>query len=156
MNLVYAHEKPPAGDIRSIFLAGPTPQKNSEIKSWRPEAIRLFRNLGHNGTVFIPENRNPKDEILGVKQVYWEHEMLEKADCIMFWVPRIKVKLPGLTTNVEFGWWVSSGKVVLGAPKSAYKVNYLRILGRKYRIPQSWTLPITIQNAIKLAEERRI
>lgn len=33
--------------------------------------------------------------------------------------------MPGSTTNVEFGYWVKSGKVLYGRPKDAVKVKYL-------------------------------
>ena len=43
--------------------------------------------------------------------------------------------LPGLTTNVEFGAWVGSGKVVFGAPEGAPHVRYLEHYAAKHRAP---------------------
>ena len=42
---------------KSIFLAGPTP-RSKEVKSWRPEAIRLLKEKGFDGVVFVPEFEN--------------------------------------------------------------------------------------------------
>ena len=60
-----------------------------------------------------------------LEQVEWERKGLDMCDVILFWIPREMEKMPGLTTNVEFGLYVSSGKVVLGAPDWAKSVKYL-------------------------------
>lgn len=56
--------------------------------------------------------------------------------------------LPGFTTNDEFGFWKSSGKVVLGAPKEAAKVKYQKYYANQYNIPFAMQLAETAQNAI--------
>ena len=33
--------------------------------------------------------------------------------------------MPAFTTNVEFGYWLHSGKVIYGHPNNAKKVKYL-------------------------------
>ena len=33
--------------------------------------------------------------------------------------------MPAFTTNVEFGYWLHSGKVIYGRPNNAKKVKYL-------------------------------
>lgn len=33
--------------------------------------------------------------------------------------------MPLFTTNVEFGYWLHSGKVVYGRPRNAHKTKYL-------------------------------
>ena len=33
--------------------------------------------------------------------------------------------MPAFTTNVEFGYWLHSGKVLYGRPDSASKIKYL-------------------------------
>lgn len=124
MNIVYAKEKLPNSTVGSIFLAGPTPRNNS-VESWRPEALRQLEVLGYRGDVFVPE---PRDGIYSadyVAQVEWELAALERADVIVFWVPREMTHMPALTTNVEFGLWIDSGKAILGFPATAEKMRYL-------------------------------
>ena len=55
----------------------------------------------------------------------WEREALIEATVIMFWVPRSFPEMPALTTNVEFGYWLHSGKVIYGRPDNATKIKYL-------------------------------
>jgi hypothetical protein len=65
-------------------------------------------------------------------QVEWEYECLELSDLIVFWVPRDLKKLPGFTTNVEFGRYIASGKVLYGRPYEAPKTRYLDRLYKKF------------------------
>ena len=48
--------------------------------------------------------------------------------------------LPGLTTNVEFGRWEASGRVVFGAPPHAAHVGYLRECAARNGVPVTATL----------------
>lgn len=117
MNIIYTQE-PAQIEGKSIFLAGPTPRSNI-VKSWRPKAIELFSDLGFAGTIFIPELRSgPSSEFEYDKQIDWEHEALEKADVILFWIPRNLVNMPGFTTNIEFGYWLAKNpkKLIVGSP----------------------------------------
>lgn len=148
MQTVYSLEEPPSSYRKSIFLAGPTP-RNTDVQSWRPQALRILENLGYNGVVFIPENRN------GIGKTYeyglypkWEHRMLDMADCIVFWIPRDLKKLPGFTTNVEFGLYAKSGKCILGAPPEAKNISYLKIVASKHSLPCFTTLEETIQHGL--------
>jgi hypothetical protein len=56
--------------------------------------------------------------------------------------------MPGLATNVEFGMWHDSGKVVLGYPAGAVYVDYLRHYADQGRIPCAGTLHGTIRHAL--------
>jgi hypothetical protein len=85
--------------------------------------------------------------------VEWDERALKAASVIMFWVPRSH-DLPGLTTNIEFGMWMDSGKVVFGAPANADDVKYMRWWCAKLGIAQADTLEGTIHRAIMLATER--
>lgn len=69
------------------------------------------------------------------EQVAWELEALKQASIIVFWIPREIETMPAFTTNVEFGFWAQSGKVMLGAPTNAPKMKYLRELAKRYSIP---------------------
>lgn len=149
MKLIYANE---TLDDNGIFAAGPTP-RSKEVESWRPEAINLFREHGYQGSLFIPETRG--DEPFDwERQVQWEESGLNKAKCIMFWVPRDLQILPGFTTNIEFGMHCKSGKVVFGAPTEAVKVGYMRYYANKLLIPNADTLDNTVKLAIQMWQAR--
>jgi 8-oxo-dGTP pyrophosphatase MutT (NUDIX family) len=148
MKVVYAKEDLPTEVIKSIMLCGPTP-RDKETKSWRPEALKLLKDLGFDGHVFVPEPRDGK--VFGdyVDQVEWETSALNMADIIVFWIPRDLKTLPGLTTNVEFGVWADSGKVVLGTPPDAQKVQYLQHMATKLKVANYSTLDATLEDAVK-------
>jgi len=136
-----------------VFLAGPTPRHIS-VPSWRPNAVRSFVSQWFNGTLIIPEDGTGEpfdEERYTDPQIDWEWDGLGMADCIMFWVPRNMETLPGLTTNVEFGMYASSGKVVLGYPPSAEKVHYLDRLARDNDVKVSVDLDQTVKDSIDLA-----
>src|SRR5262249_18318687 len=110
MNVVYADQVP---EIQhpSIFLAGPTPRR-ADVRSWRPEALEVLRDLGFSGTVLVPERRDWAVRFSYLDQVEWEYAGLEACSVLAFWVPREMETLPGFTTNVEFGRYVGTGRCV--------------------------------------------
>ena len=109
---------------KSIFLAGPTP-RGENVKSWRIEACNIIESLGFDGIVYVPEYSSWKPKEDYVNQAMWEREALTEATVIMFWIPRSLPDMPAFTTNVEFGYWLSSGKVVYGRPDHSQKIKYL-------------------------------
>ncbi|MFA6437245.1 MAG: nucleoside 2-deoxyribosyltransferase domain-containing protein [Candidatus Paceibacterota bacterium] len=152
MQIVYTGENLPKKIVKSIFLAGPTP-RSKETNSWRPEALRILEEKGFNGTVFVPEFRNRDKEYaddMEENTISWEEQALNMADCILFWIPRDLKTMPAFTTDVEYGEWFKSGKIVLGAPKNAPKMSYLLKRGQKYYIPQATTLENTIDMALAM------
>lgn len=157
MEIVYANELFPTRVQKSIFLAGPTPRSEGAV-SWRSQAIALLGLLGYDGHVFIPEPRSGKWEHEYDRQVEWEEEGLNRADCIVFWVPRdLDGTAPegngspmmALTTNVEWGMWKNSGKVVWGAPDWAKHTRYQQYYSNKLGVPQAQTLKETLELAIQ-------
>jgi len=124
MQVVYAKQPFPTAWKSAIFLAGPTPRSN-EVESWRPEALRLLEEMNYDGVVFVPEDEGGEFQGSYQDQVDWERDGLNFADVIVFWVPREMGTMPALTTNVEFGRWVTSGKADLGHPPEAAKMRYL-------------------------------
>lgn len=127
MQVVYANQPFPDAWTSSLFLAGPTP-RDAETPSWRPEALQLLEQLGYDGVVFVPEPQVPSWDSgpdAYQAQMAWERQGLDYADVILFWIPRDMRKMPGLTTNVEFGRYVFLGKVVLGAPPATVGIRYL-------------------------------
>lgn len=149
MKIVYTNDPLPKAWSKSIFLAGPTP-RSEEVKSWRPDALRLLEEAGYDGVVFVPEFANWKALENYEGQVDWEHECLDRADCILFWVPRNLATLPAFTTNVEFGLYADSGKVVLGCPPGAPKNRYLQLTATKKAIPQVDTLRDAVNLVVRM------
>jgi 8-oxo-dGTP pyrophosphatase MutT (NUDIX family) len=147
MQTVYAKKAPPSSFQKSIFLAGPTP-RGSHVKSWRPAALELLKSKGFDGVVFVPEDENGGMAGSYEDQVEWEEACLHLADCVVFWIPRDLTTLPGFTTNIEWGVWQDSLKVVLGAPNDTPNMRYLRYYAEKLYVPQRDTLAETIDDAL--------
>ena len=119
----YSDEKIIKGE-KSIFLAGPTPRDKDTI-SWRVDAVKILEKLGFDGVVYVPEYSTWKPKTDYVDQAMWERIGLSNATIIAFWIPRHLPDMPALTTNVEFGYWLHSGKVIYGRPNDAEKIKYL-------------------------------
>lgn len=151
MQVIYAKQNLPNSWSKAIFLAGPTP-RSMEVPSWRPAAIAYLESIGYDGVVFSPE---PEDGVwlsggdAYANQVAWERQGLDMADVIVFWVPRNRDTMLGLTTNVEFGRYVTSGKIVFGAPAEADSVRYLEtMLSSDVGAPRTFTLESTLDAAV--------
>lgn len=145
MHVIYAHQ--PFSTGTSIFLAGPTP-RSIWVESWRPDAIALLEARGFDGAILSPE---PADGVWAGDydgQIDWETEGLNRATCILFWIPRNLATMPAFTTNDEWGYWKASGKVVLGTPPEAEKVRYQRRYAEKNGIPCLSTLVDTVDAAL--------
>lgn len=149
----------PPDSNKSIFLAGPTP-RDAGVSSWRAEAITMLRTLGWKDYIFVPEppldtfgfQINQMDDFEYSKQIEWEEEGLTNAKVIMFWIPRQLPHMPAFTTNIEFGMWCKSGKVVLGAPPNAEKMKYLHYYANKLGIPNYTSLEQTAKAAIEMCK----
>lgn len=148
---------------KTIFLAGPSLRPGQEeINSWREDAIKILEDKGFNGTVFCPEPRDMEfsENFDYDKQILWEDKYLNLADCIVFWIPRDlsqdkngNFKLPAFTTNIEWGHWADSGKVVYGAPADADKNNYIDFYAEQYNIEKANNLTELIDNALDFIAE---
>lgn len=154
MRVIYTREELPETQTQAIFLAGPTPRETVD-STWRTEAIAFLEKIGFEGEVFVPENRDPavaweNGSFSYTEQVDWEEKALNRADAIVFWVPRHMLKMPGLTTNDEFGYWKAQdpAKLVFGAPALAQKVAYQRHWAVNLGIPIRETLEDTLTTAI--------
>lgn len=131
MQIYYSDSPMPTTLTKSLFLAGPS-SRDKETFDWKIEAVKILEEMNFDGDVFIPV---PKRKFAGgdeseswsyIEQVAWECECRHIADMIVFWVPRdIKGKMPGFTTNIEFGEDLSSGKYIYGRPDKADKCRYL-------------------------------
>lgn len=124
LEIVYSLEPTPEVLTASIFLAGPSPRIDSD-PNWRPEAIHALRSAGFEGTVFVPLSRRADQVTDFTDQAAWERVHLRLADVIAVWCPRDMQRLPGFTTNVEFGEWLNSGRLLYGRPDDAPHNRYL-------------------------------
>ena len=115
---------------KSIFLAGPTP-RGENIESWRTSACKYLEDNGFDGIVYVPEYSTRKPKTDYVDQAQWERDALSNASVIAFWITRSLPDMPAFTTNVEFGYWIHTGKVLYGRPDDAKKIKYLDWLYKK-------------------------
>lgn len=157
MQVVYTGDEMPESFTKSIFLAGPTPRNKKEVESWRPDALKILEDIGFDGVVFVPEDKEGVFKKDYDDQIEWEEKYLNIADCIVFWVPRDLSldsedfpKMAAFTTNVEWGAWCDAGKVIFGYPEGAEKVSYLEYYADKYNIPAAKTLTETLENALEM------
>jgi len=148
MEVIYALQDYPKTQTKTIFLAGPTP-RSQEVHSWRPDAIEILKKLKYDGQVYIPEPQDGNWRGHYDDQVEWEEVGLNRADIIVFWIPRSN-DMPGYTTNDEWGFWKQTGKAVLGFPKDAEKMRYQEYYANKYHLSVSHTLEDTLKAALNL------
>ncbi|HXV26529.1 MAG TPA: nucleoside 2-deoxyribosyltransferase domain-containing protein [Candidatus Paceibacterota bacterium] len=151
MDIVYTPGEPRDARLPTIFLAGPTPRKERPVPSWRPAALQILADTGFNGNVIVPEPAPGDGWPEYAEQVRWEHRWLNRADVVLFWVPRDMVTMPAMTTNVEFGMFMRSGKAVVGAPRHAPHMQYWEAASHEYGIPYSWSLQGAVGAAVAQA-----
>jgi hypothetical protein len=144
---------------QSIFLAGPTHRFGTEQNKhchWRDEAINCCEAYNFEGTIFSPERSDNFQKSFDYdQQINWELENLNKATCILFWIPRDLQILPAFTTNVEFGLFVNNQQkfVVYGRPNDSVKNRYLDCLWKKYRTNKIFdNLPILVEYTIEILQ----
>lgn len=135
MKLVFSDQELPTEVEKTIFLAGPSPRYYEgsviDTNTWRHKAVDLLASQGYDGHVFIPlpkfafaAGTASKNAIDYLSQVEWEKKALDRADVLFFYVDRQEDN-QGLTTNIEFGKYVNSGRMVYCRPHDAVKVRYL-------------------------------
>ena len=138
---------------KSIFLAGPTP-RSINVKTWRKEACAKLEKLGFDGTVYVPEYSSYRPLESYDNQVEWEREALSNASIIVFWIPRSLPDMPAFTTNVEFGYWIHTGKILYGRPDNSEKNKYLDWLYKKDTNNDPYSsLEELLKKAIELANQ---
>jgi hypothetical protein len=148
ITVVWAREPIPEGP--SVFLAGPTPRLGGPVPSWRPAAVEAIEAAWGGGplTVLTPESRGGVRAEHYDDQVGWESEARAAATVVLFWIPRDMVSMPGMTTNVEFGLDVGTGRVVLGCPPDCpnpERNRYLIYQARRHGAPVCETLDETVR-----------
>lgn len=158
VHLVCAREPIPDGP--KVFLAGPTPDRTMPVPSWRPHAIATMAEQWTGPELLIvlsPESRGRVRTGRYEDQVGWETEARAAANAILFWVPRDLKTLPAMTTNVEFGLDVSTGRVVLGCPPGCpnpERNRYLIYVAHRHGVPVRATLADTVTAALAVVQKR--
>jgi len=154
MNIVYALEDLSQIKFPTLALIGPTP-RTPDVKSWRPSFIKALQNFNFKGTVLVPETSDGSWKQNYDTQIEWEHEMLEKADLLLFWMPREMKTMPGLVSNIEWGMYIKSGKILYGRPVESVKNSYLDYTYKKFcnKTPYNNIYDLA-KNAIKFLDER--
>lgn len=150
MEVLY-YENEVKENAKSIFLAGPALRSNQkELYNWRVTALETLDKLHFDGVVYVPDKKDVQSVCHEDDRINWEWKALDKCTTILFWVPRKIDTLPGFTTNVEFGLYVGSNKVVYGRPLDSEKNHYLdRLYYKYYNIEPCDNLTDTIKLAIK-------
>ncbi|MEG2310748.1 MAG: nucleoside 2-deoxyribosyltransferase domain-containing protein [Clostridia bacterium] len=141
---------------KSIFLAGPIPREKGST-NWRMDAIKLFEKYKYDGLLYIPQDEAGLIVDGDQDETKWELKALAIAKKIMFWVPREFPAMLGLTTNVEFGMWIQSKKVIYGRPDNALMIDYLDLLYEKYyhQKPENNLDDLIKKSVIEVNEEYR-
>lgn len=145
---IYALEDYDSNDSPTIFLAGPTPRDNNAI-SWRPDMIKSLRENGFDGDIFIPEQKGDYIAYDYPLQIAWEAKYLRMANVILFWIPRELKYMPAFTTNIEFGEFLHSGKITLGFPTWAEKMDYIEERAENNNIPIFYTMDELAKHTIE-------
>ena len=152
MIINYSDQKVLKGQ-KSIFLAGPTP-RGGTVESWITDACKFLEKIGFDAVVYVPEYSTLRQKEDYVDQAEWEREALSNASVIAFWIPRILPDMPAFTTNIEFGYWIHSGKILYGRPDEAKKVKYLDWLYKTDTNKEPYnSLEELLTNSINLANE---
>ena len=141
----------------AIYLAGPTYRSDTQLStnwptdSWRDDALAILEGRGFEGVVYIPEFRDRIKPNLWTysRGIDWEMNSMAKSSVILFWIPRKLYDLPAFTTNIEFGEWMESGKIVVGAPDSAVKNEYLKARCSRLNIEWYTTLDECVTAAMQ-------
>jgi calcineurin-like phosphoesterase family protein len=141
----------------SIYLAGPTYRvaKGGIVpKGWRHSALTMLEEKEFDGVVYIPEypdDCQPEDWTYS-RQVDWERKAMSISKVILFWIPRNEI-LPAFTTNIEFGEWLNSGKIAVGAPSDSPHLRYIKERCKRSEISWAETLSVCIDNALTKLRE---
>ena len=135
----------------AIFLAGPCPREDYENQDkWRNEAVDILKDIGFNGIVLNPTNKNYSKMKSLDKQTAWENEAMSIASAIVFWCDRSETH-PGFTTNYEIGAWMEKPRIYVGIPEAVKKKNanaYIEVKANKagkkvYRTLKELLLDVT-------------
>lgn len=161
LKVIYAQQDFPEKVNSSIFLAGPTP-RDADTKGWRDEAVDYLNKIGYSGIVYNPELLDGNYKNTYDDQFEWEHKALDRSDIILFYIPRDltlgkngKPKMPAFTTNIEFGLYANSNRLIVAIPEDKMKVssnNYIKSCCKEKNIPFFNSLTEAFDKAIEVLD----
>lgn len=157
MKIIYAQQELNI-EGKSVFLAGPTP-RSEHVQGWREDVVSFFGEREFEGTVMLPEMENGwGTDFEYAEQIEWELEAMERADIILFHIPRKIDGMPGFTTNVEFGYWLAKdkNKIRLSIPKRAEKCDYIRYIALKDKVHVYENWPDMVKDIVRDLGHARI
>lgn len=140
----------------AIFLGGSI----TGAEDWQSEAVNLIIN---HANVFNPrrpwfgtaEDREPDKPDIFVEQADWELDHLEKADVVLFWLPK---DTWGRTSRFEIGRITGQGKpIVVGIEEGFPGERYLRyVLEHRLGLKTHRTLQETCREAVGLIRLNKV
>ena len=151
MQLVFMGEPYPQKVEKMLFLAASALHEGKLSSSWRIAAIQLLEQLGYDGIVYIPENREgcPTTAALDYEaRVKWTRGALMRSDVIVFWLSEDLKSMPNIVMGVELGWLMQSGRIVLGAPLETGEIRALQIYAREFHVPYYRELSEALHEAV--------
>lgn len=113
---------------KSIYLTGPV-ISDEKTPSWRREACKKLEELGFDGVVYVPEI-STKEKEKTKEQENWESIVLLDTTIICFWIPKETEEFSYTDSALDFGYWLSSRKVLYGTNAETKKTRYLDWLYR--------------------------
>jgi 8-oxo-dGTP pyrophosphatase MutT (NUDIX family) len=152
MQLVIMGEPYPQNVEKMLFLADSTFQQDKLNSSWRMDAIQWLEQLGYDGIVYIPEDRegSPTNAVLDDEaRIRWTHGAQMRSDVIVFWLPADIKSSSDIVTGVELGWLMASGRIILAMPSETEKVRDLRLYAQQFGVPYYTTLSKALDEAVK-------
>lgn len=162
LKLIFSDDPFPSMVEKTLFLAGPNDrlEVGDPIRkdTWRHRVVNYLDARRYDLTVFIPF---PKEIFYGDTltheidyslQIQWELDCLDAADIILFYVERTEKNL-GLTTNIEFGRYIDSGRIMYCRPNEALNIRYLdqMILARNKKV--YYNLHSVLEDTVSLLGE---
>lgn len=127
MKINYSDQEIIKGE-KSIYLVGPT-SGDKNIPSWRLEACKYLEEIGFDGVVYVPEI-STKEKEKGKNQERWERHAILESSIICFWIPKEIENDLYTDTDLDFGYWFSTNKVIYGTNAQTKTTRYLDWLYR--------------------------
>ncbi len=127
LKIVRSPEPTPEELTKSLFLVGARTFAASD-PPWQLKMIEFLRQAGFDGTVFLPF---PDDELSianDADRIEWQCKHLALADVIAAWCPYDSTSPHEITTGIQLGEWLRSGKLLYGRPAEPPNVRYLDVL----------------------------
>ncbi|MFH8344362.1 nucleoside 2-deoxyribosyltransferase domain-containing protein [Streptomyces sp. NPDC018045] len=152
LTVVHVDQRLPRQWSGAVYLSGPTPT-DPQVPSWRGEAVAALRKLWSGSgrlAVFVPEPSPGGDYPDYADQIAWEEEAMRLSDVVAFYIPRRMPRLPGLVSNIKWGAWHDSGRVVLGTPPEADRMEYLLHFAKELGVPVAHTIEDTARAALEM------